>query len=178
MKATGIVRRIDELGRIVIPKEIRRTLKIREGDPMEIYTTGEGEIIFKKYSPVGEMKTLATQFVESMAQNTSHVVLVTDRDQIVAVGGGKKELLNKSLTKDFEDVMEQRSLMKENTRRIPVTDADEEKCKKVIQPIICEGDVIGSVVVLENSEDVHISESDEKMIIIAASFLGKQMEGI
>ena len=178
MKATGIVRRIDELGRIVIPKEIRRTLKIREGDPLEIFTTGESEIIFKKYSPIGEMKTLALQFAESMAQNTIHHIVITDRDQVVATAGGKKELLNKSLTKDFENILENRIMVKENTKRISITDMDNERNSKVIQPILCEGDVIGSVVLIAKNEESRITETDEKMTVVAASFLGRQMEGI
>ena len=93
MKATGIVRRIDDLGRVVIPKEIRRTLRIREGDPLEIFTDREGEIILKKYSPIGELGTLAKLYAESLSQTLGCTVCVTDTDQIVAVSGsGKKEL--------------------------------------------------------------------------------------
>ena len=87
MKATGIVRRIDDLGRIVIPKEIRRTLRIRESDPLEIFTDREGEIILKKYSPIGEMSTFAKQYAESLAQVSGHTALITDRDQFIAVSG-------------------------------------------------------------------------------------------
>ena len=152
MKATGIVRRIDELGRVVIPKEIRRTLKIREGDPLEIFTDREGEIILKKYSPIGEMRTFAIQYAESMALNTEHIVIITDRDQVIAAAGGKKDLLNKSLTKDFENILENRMLVKENTKGIRITDIDTERNSKIIQPIICEGDVIGAVVVMGKDE--------------------------
>ena len=97
MKATGIVRRIDELGRIVIPKEIRRTLRIRETDPLEIYTDQEGEIILKKYSPIGELTEFAKQYAEVLAQTTGNIICITDRDQIVAVAGGaKKDMLMKA----------------------------------------------------------------------------------
>ncbi len=103
MKATGIVRRIDDLGRIVIPKEIRRTLRIRESDPLEIFTDREGEIILKKYSPIGEMTTFAKQYAESLAQVSGHTAMVADRDQFIAVSGGYKGLLNKSISKQLED---------------------------------------------------------------------------
>ncbi|MDE7156560.1 MAG: AbrB/MazE/SpoVT family DNA-binding domain-containing protein [Lachnospiraceae bacterium] len=176
MKATGIVRRIDELGRVVIPKEIRRTLKIREGDPLEIFTDREGEIILKKYSPIGEMRTFAIQYAESMALNTEHIVIITDRDQVIAAAGGKKDLLNKSLTKDFENILENRMLVKENTKGIRITDIDTERNSKIIQPIICEGDVIGAVVVMGKDEAAKLSETEVKVTAIAANFLGRQME--
>jgi len=102
MKATGIVRRIDDLGRIVIPKEIRRTLRIREADPLEIYTDREGEIILKKYSPIGEMGTFAKQYAESMAQVSGHIAMIADRDQFIAVSGGMKNVLGKSISRDLE----------------------------------------------------------------------------
>ena len=176
MKATGIVRRIDELGRVVIPKEIRRTLKIREGDPLEIFTDREGEIILKKYSPIGEMRTFAIQYAESMALNTEHIVIITDRDQVIAAAGGKKDLLNKSLTKDFENILENRMLVKENTKGIRITDIDTERNSKIIQPISCEGDVIGAVVVMGKDEAAKLSETEVKIAAIAANFLGRQME--
>ncbi len=108
MKATGIVRRIDDLGRIVIPKEIRRTLRIREADPLEIYTDREGEIILKKYSPIGEMGTFAKQYAESMAQVSGHIALITDRDQFIAVSGGMKNLLGKSISRELEEKIDHR----------------------------------------------------------------------
>ena len=99
MKATGIVRRIDDLGRVVIPKEIRRTLRLREGTPLEIFTDREGEIILKKYSPMVELTAIAGQYAEAMAQATGLMVCITDRDQIIAVSGGsKKDLLAKTIS--------------------------------------------------------------------------------
>lgn len=91
MKATGIVRRIDDLGRVVIPKEIRRTLRIREGDPLEIFTDREGEIILKKYSPIGELGTLAKIYAESLSQTLGCTVCITDTDQVVAASGSGKK---------------------------------------------------------------------------------------
>ena len=101
MKATGIVRRIDDLGRIVIPKEIRRTLRIREADPLEIFTDREGEIILKKYSPIGEMTTFARQYAESLAQVSGHTVLIADRDQFIAAAGGCRNLIGKPLSREM-----------------------------------------------------------------------------
>lgn len=96
MKATGIVRRIDDLGRVVIPKEIRRTLRLREGTPLEIFTDREGEIILKKYSPMVELAAFAGQYAEAMSQATGLIVCITDRDQVIAVSGGaRKELLQR-----------------------------------------------------------------------------------
>ena len=109
MKATGIVRRIDDLGRVVIPKEIRRTLRIREGDPLEIYTEKDGEVIFKKYSPMGELSSYAAEICESLYKSTGGTVAVCDRDSMIAVsGGGKKELLEKPVSKALEEIMENR----------------------------------------------------------------------
>ena len=103
MKATGIVRRIDDLGRIVIPKEIRRTLRIRESDPLEIFTDREGEIILKKYSPIGEMNTFAKQYAESLAQVSGHAAIIADRDQFIAASGGYKNAIGKSISKELEE---------------------------------------------------------------------------
>jgi len=108
MKATGIVRRIDDLGRIVIPKEIRRTLHIRESDPLEIFTDREGQVILKKYSPIGEMTTFARQYAESLAQVSGHTALIADRDQFIAVAGGSKQLLNKAVSRQLEEKINNR----------------------------------------------------------------------
>ena len=109
MKATGIVRRIDDLGRVVIPKEIRRTLRVREGTPLEIFTDREGEIILKKYSPMVELTAFATQYAEAMAQSTGMLVCITDRDQVIAVSGGpKRDMLQKMISKQLEQVIHER----------------------------------------------------------------------
>ena len=118
MKATGIVRRIDDLGRVVIPKEIRRTLRIREGDPLEIFTDREGEIILKKYSPIGELGQFAKQYAESLAQTMGHIVCIADRDQLIAVsGGGKKDLIMKSIHKDLENIINEREKIRKSSKK-------------------------------------------------------------
>jgi len=180
MKATGIVRRIDDLGRIVIPKEIRRTLRIRESDPLEIFTDREGEIILKKYSPIGEMTTFAKQYAESLAQVSGHAALIADRDQFIAVSGGYKQLLGKSISKQLEEAITDRETIiatKEEKKFIPVTsDSGVEYAYEALTPIICEGDVIGAVVLLENDSKGKMGEVEHKLIMSAAGFLGRQME--
>ena len=109
MKATGIVRRIDDLGRVVIPKEIRRTLRIREGDPLEIYTEKDGEVIFKKYSPMGDLTDFAGQICESIGKNTGHIAAVCDRDTMIAAYGvQRRELMDKHCSQELEQLMESR----------------------------------------------------------------------
>ena len=109
MKATGIVRRIDDLGRVVIPKEIRRTMRIREGDPLEIYTEKDGEVIFKKYSPIGELGDFAADYVETLAKASGHGACITDRDSIIAVSGvPKKDLIEKKISPDLDKVMNEK----------------------------------------------------------------------
>lgn len=180
MKATGIVRRIDDLGRIVIPKEIRRTLRIRESDPLEIFTDREGEIILKKYSPIGEMNTFAKQYAESLCQTSGHVALIADRDQFIAVSGGFKGLLGKSISRELEEKINGRGNViasKGDKEFIPVTrDVTDEFLHEAISPIICEGDVIGAVVLISNSEKGKMGEIEQKLIQSAAGFLGRQME--
>lgn len=180
MKATGIVRRIDDLGRVVIPKEIRRTLRIREGDPLEIFTDREGEIILKKYSPIGELSTFAKQYAEALSQTTGHVVCILDKDQIIAVSGGaKKELINQPITPELEDVIEERTVVVadwESESYKKVTHHIEEYEQEVIAPIICQGDAIGAVVILANDSKKDTIEVEKKLASTAANFLGKQME--
>ena len=179
MKATGIVRRIDDLGRIVIPKEIRRTLRIREADPLEIYTDREGEIILKKYSPIGEMGTFARQYAESMAQVSGHIALITDRDQFIAVSGGMKHLLGKSISKDLEEKIDHRESVVATVgdrNFIRISNDVEDIHHEASSPIICEGDVIGSVILVETDHKSRMGEVEQKLIQSAAGFLGRQME--
>ena len=111
MKATGVVRRIDDLGRIVIPKEIRRTLRIGEGSPLEIFTEKDGEIVLKKYSPIGELSEFASNYAETLSKTTGHIACITDKDTIIAVSGGlKKDLLEQSISKELEEVIENKEI--------------------------------------------------------------------
>lgn len=181
MKATGIVRRIDDLGRVVIPKEIRRTLRLREGTPLEIFTDREGEIILKKYSPMVELTAFAGQYAEAMAQSTGLVVCITDRDQIIAVAGGaKKELLQKNISRQLEAAINGRSASiaaREEKAYISLVDEELEGITaQVISPIICEGDAIGAVVIMSREPRAKFGDTEIKLASTAAGFLGRQME--
>lgn len=181
MKATGIVRRIDDLGRVVIPKEIRRTLRIREGDPLEIFTDREGEIILKKYSPIGELSVFAKQYAESLSQTMGCLVCVCDMDQIIATAGsGKKDLQEKYISKPLQKELEDRSNIlaaKGDKKYVKIIAEQEEDYEyEVITPIICEGDVIGGVIFLSKDEKKKLGGTEQKMAVCAASFLGRQME--
>ncbi|WP_018759480.1 stage V sporulation protein T [Paenibacillus terrigena] len=179
MKATGIVRRIDDLGRVVIPKEIRRTLRIREGDPLEIFVDRDGEVILKKYSPIGELGDFAKEYAESLFESTNHITLITDRDNIIAVAGGsKKEYLDKSIGSLVEECMENRKTSIEtNSGTYEIgRDNQETISSYVVAPIIAGGDPIGTVVMLSKDENTKMSILETKMSETAAAFLGKQME--
>lgn len=180
MKATGIVRRIDDLGRVVIPKEIRRTMRIRESEPLEIFTGKEGEIILKKYSPISEMTEIAKHYVESLSQVCGRIVMVADRDQIIAVAGGGKSFLGKQLTKELEDRMEKRDsfiAVREDRNFINIIhEMPIDIVYEAAVPILSEGDMIGAVILLETDYKKKMNEGDLKLIQTAAGFLGKQME--
>lgn len=181
MKATGIVRRIDDLGRVVIPKEIRRTLRIREGEPLEIFTDREGEIILKKYSPIGELSAFAKQYAESLAQTVGCLVCVCDTDQIVAASGnGKKELQDKYISKQLEHALEERKsiIATEGEKKYIkiVANQEEDYAHQVVSPILCGGDVIGGVILLVKESKKKLTELEQKIAACAAGFLGKQME--
>ncbi len=179
MKATGIVRRIDDLGRVVIPKEIRRTMRIREGDPLEIYTDRDGEVIFKKYSPIGELGDFASQYAESLFKTVGFPVCITDKDSVIAVSGAaKKEFIEKRISDDMEKILEEKTsfIQKDNSAKdMSIVDGSKYSAG-VIVPIISEGDTIGSVVVLKDSPEKKMGEVEDKLAKAAAMFLGKQME--
>jgi AbrB family transcriptional regulator (stage V sporulation protein T) len=173
MKATGIVRRIDDLGRVVIPKEIRRTLRLREGTPLEIFTDREGEIILKKYSPMVELAAFAGQYAEAMSQATGLIVCITDRDQVIAVSGGaRKELL--------ERVIGERQVVqsgKDEKSFVQLVDEELEGITaQVVAPIICEGDAIGAVAIMSREPRARFGEMEMKLAATACGFLGRQME--
>lgn len=180
MKATGIVRRIDDLGRVVIPKEIRKTLRIRESDPLEIFTDREGEIILKKYSPIGELGNFAKEYAESLAQTTGHSICITDKDQVIAAAGGmKRESIGRPISSTLESLISERESVlnhKADSEYVVILDPSEEKRAQVISPILCEGDAIGSVVLMGKNESVQMGEKEQIVAKCAANFMGKQME--
>ncbi len=177
MKATGIVRRIDDLGRVVIPKEIRRVLRIREGDPLEIFTERDGEVIFKKYSPIGELGEFAADYAETLSKTSGSAAIITDKDNVIAVSGiPKKELAEKRVSPALEKLMEEKSsfIMRSNSTPLPVVDGADRYMAGVVHPIISEGDTIGSVILLNESGSV--GEVEDKLAQSAAGFLGRHME--
>ena len=182
MKATGIVRRIDDLGRVVIPKEIRRTMRIREGDPLEIFTDREGEVILKKYSPISELSEFADEYVEAIYENTNFPCMICDRDGVVAVSGtSKKEYLDKRVSPELEKIIEERQVYHNNqdkkSIRIISEELDPEKyVSQVIIPIIAHGDPIGAIILSSDESDSNMGEVELKIVQTAASFLSKQME--
>ena len=183
MKATGVVRRIDDLGRIVIPKEIRKTLRIKEGDPIEVFTDKEGEVILKKYSPIGELTEFASSYAETISKTTGHITCITDKDTVIAVSGGsKKDFLEKSLSKELEEVMENKEIFKSkenNEIAIPVTQNEGRERiynSQVIYPIISDGDVIGSVILISKEPNKKMGEAEDKVAQSAAGFLGNHLE--
>lgn len=177
MKATGIVRRIDDLGRVVIPKEIRRTMRIREGDPLEIFTDRDGEVIFKKYSPIGELGDFAAQICDSLHRSTDAIAAVCDRDSIIAVSGAsKRDFIDKRVSPALERVMESRgSVRYDGTEPMHVIDGDERYYVSVASPILSEGDILGCVVFVSQNASAG-SDIEFKLAQTVASFLGKQME--
>lgn len=179
MKATGIVRRIDDLGRVVIPKEIRRTLRIRESDPLEIFTDREGEIILKKYSPIGELSTFAKEYTEALAQAAGCISCITDRDQVIAAAGsGAKEFLEKRVHRELEDaISDRKNLCITDKDFVKIIEDDKlEYSSQVIYTITCAGDAVGAVLLLEKAGGRSFTETEKKLAQAAAGFLGRQME--
>ncbi|WP_035724776.1 stage V sporulation protein T [Gracilibacillus boraciitolerans] len=179
MKATGIVRRIDDLGRVVIPKEIRRTLRIREGDPLEIFVDRDGgEVILKKYSPISELGDFATEYAEALFDSLNLSVLISDRDEYIAVAGdSKKNYLGKSISKKIDQLLESReSVMVTDKSAIEVIENKEEELEAyLLQPIITGGDPIGCIV-LFTKEKKEFGDAEKKAAQTAAIFLAKQMD--
>ncbi len=183
MRATGIVRRIDELGRVVIPKEIRRTLRIREGDPLEIYTDRDGEVILKKYSPIGEMSSFAKDYTESLFRSLGHIACIVDRDQVVAASGvSKKELSDKPISHDLETAIANRQTIAINRsvggKIVAVTNEEDMTgyTAQVVSPIIADGEAIGAVVLMSKEQGVKMGDTELKVAETAAGIVGRQME--
>lgn len=183
MKATGVVRRIDDLGRVVIPKEIRKTLRIKEGDPLEIFTDREGQVILKKYSPIGELSEFAAGYAETLSKTTGHIACITDKDTIIAVSGGsKKEFLEQDISQELEQLMEDKEVYtstENSDMSMPITKNDQQERKnnaQVVYPIISNGDTIGTVILMSKEPNGKMNEVEKKVAQSAATFLGSQMD--
>lgn len=179
MKATGIVRRIDDLGRVVIPKEIRRTMRIREGDPLEIYTDRDGEVIFRKYSLMGGISDFAAQICDTVYKTTGRPALVTDRDTVLAVSGApKREFGDKQISSALENVMMGRGVYQQRSQDapIPIVTSSDTLSVSVAAPILAQGDVLGCVVIGKKPSDAPSGETEFTLTQTIAGFLGRHME--
>jgi len=184
MKATGIVRRIDDLGRVVIPKEIRRTMRIREGEPLEIFVDREGEVILKKYSPMGELSEFAQEYADALADETGHAVFVLDRDVIIAASGvSRKQFLDRDISPEAEKAMEDRKtiILEEKGVEAFCQESKEEDMQysfstSILSPIIVEGDPIGVVVISNKEDGREVGDLEQQLSNTASSFLAKQLE--
>lgn len=176
MKATGIVRRIDDLGRVVIPKEIRRTLRIRESEPLEIFTDRNGEIILKKYSPIGEMGSCAQELADVMARVTGYLICICDQDQMIAAAGPEaRKYLNKPISPEVERIIRNREMITGEEKYNPVIEEDGHAVQ-VIVPVISAGDAIGAVIFLGKDKHTPFGETERKVAMVAAEYLAKTME--
>ena len=189
MKATGIVRRIDELGRVVIPKEIRRTLRIREGDPLEIFTDRDGEVILKKYSPVGELSGFAKEYAESLAAALGCAAWICDKDQVIAAsgrgagrseGGGRMEWQDRRISPELEAVIKERRTRVYGAggeKAIPLLAGESAAyAAALVAPILAEGEALGAVVLCRGEAGAALGETECKVAETAAGFIGRQME--
>lgn len=179
MKATGIVRRIDELGRIVIPKEIRRTQRIHQGDSLEIFTAADGEVVFKKYSPLSGLGALSRVYAEVLAKSLGRPVAVCDRSQIVAAAGpGKGELLERAISPDLEQLLAGRSVYTvpaDRPHRLPLLERGE-RTVLCAAPILARGDIEGGVLLPGTLRDAPPQAEAVHAVATAAAFLAKWME--
>lgn len=178
MKATGVVRRIDDLGRVVIPKEIRKTMRIREGDSLEIFVNQSGEVVLKKYSPIADISSFAGQYADAMNIATEKSVLIVDREEITAAAGDiKSKYLNRRVSRSLSELIEERITKISETKEVlEITDGDTTEYSFVMLPIISNGDSLGAVILIAN-DDTPMSEKDVNIVKIATTFLGKYLEG-
>ena len=179
MKATGIVRKIDDLGRVVIPKEIRRTMKIHEGDPLEIYTDKNGEVIFKKYSMMEELSSIANKYADILFKISGFPTVIIDKDNVIAVSGtSKKDLLDRKISLQLEKIINENPSSHVHSQKEPivVVDGDVKYSIKIMYPVISAGDCVGAVILLSDEKKSQIGETEEKLVNITAKFLGAQIE--
>jgi len=180
MKATGIVRRIDDLGRVVIPKEIRRTLRIREGDPLEIFTDKDGEVVFKKYSQVGEISEFAVSYAEAIQKVAGYPAAIIDKDSVIAVSGApKKELIEKAISPKVEEFLSDRMTYGYNgddDESVHLLDSTDKYIVSILCPVVIQGEAVGGVVIFGEESSLKLGETEEKIAQTSATVLGKILE--
>ena len=179
MKATGIVRKIDDLGRIVIPKEIRKTLHIREGDPLEIFIEQKGDIILRKYAPMGDMIDMSSKYIDTLSEMTEFIACITDSETVIAISKNyKNEYLGKSISDEIIELMKERKKLSTiEDKKVPIllNEKSDKYVSQIIVPIIANTDVIGSVILFSINKK-QITDVEIKLVESAAKFLSKQFE--
>ena len=180
MKATGIVRRIDDLGRIVIPKEIRRTMRIREGDPLEIFTERDGTVLFKKYSQIGEISNFSDHYAEAISSTTGFATAITDKDTVISVSGvPKKEVVGKSISEELAEILDDRmtyGYIEGDEETVPLIESSSDYKISIACPVVCQGEAIGAVVIFFNEDIKKLGETEEKIAQTSAAVLGKMID--
>lgn len=175
MKATGVIRRIDDLGRIVIPKEIRKTLRIKDGESVEIFLNSDN-IVLKKHSPLSDLPDFYKDYVDSIYSEIGNSIMIVDRSRIVAVSSDlKKKYLDKEISLVLDEIIKKRTVVSSKSiSKLCILDDEYENASYVIAPIISSGDVLGAVIIFSVSEE--IDDFALKTGVIAAKFLGKYVE--
>ncbi len=174
MKATGVVRRIDNLGRIVIPKEIRKNLRIQSGDNLEIFMDENENILLKKYSQIDKLNEIAQNITDSIASSNNHNIFITNNDEFIAGSGKlKKNFLNKKISNDILNILNNRNLVFKTNDKIKLTNEESFSGNFIVSPIIAGGDAIGLVIMLDSD---NIDDNEVSIIKIIASFLAKHIE--
>ena len=182
MKATGIVRRIDDLGRVVVPKEIRKVLRIREGDPLEIYTGTTGEVILKKYSPITGLKEIAKSVADGVSEETAKTCIVVDNNAVVCVGRNKnKELVGKEISQElFKMLCERKSSIinrADMENATPITQGEEQPFENlVIVPIVALGDCYGGIILADNDKGSRFTMAELRYLNLASKLISGQLE--
>ena len=179
-KATGIVRRIDELGRIVIPKEIRKVLKIREGESLEIYTSSDDELILKKYSGLKYNFNLIEDFIESLNKILGHTIIVCDTQNIVAVSGkNKKEFETGELAESFYEFLQKRKSIVKNIDEkdsfVNIINNETEFFAQSIYPILSDGEISGAIIMLSYAETAKFNSAETKIMETASDYISRQL---
>ncbi len=175
MKATGIVRRIDDLGRVVIPKEIRRTLRLRDGEPLEIFTSADGEVIFKKYSPIGEISELAGYYVQTLHKMTSLICAICDKDHITAAAGiPKKEIEGRRISPAIEQILAERKTWNGAGESIPAVEGCDYKAFCVF-PILEDSDITGALLVMDDGSKAPPTEQEYRLAQLCVALLTRQL---
>lgn len=176
MKATGVIRRIDDLGRIVIPKEIRKNLRLRVGESLEIFIDKDDNIVLKKFSVVSKISDFAQQLVDSMNIFTKYNIIIMDMNEFIACSGSlKKQVLNKSISDDLRLLIEKREkILQNHIKDLNILDNKTIKCSYADSTIIVDGEAIGLIMIL--SEDDKLTEFEMRLVEIVSSFLTKYLE--